>query len=342
MTTDNVDKKREFILGELNTLARKEISREGAKIICPFHADTNPSGNVNLDVDEARAPLGWFRCWSCQHSCSWTELADRLGLRKFSSKKNTAEDYVDPSRYRKGLLDDEGLDEAGGDSTTEDGFEDDFKDLQFFDFQQEDWRTIPVKSLQKLGCKFCYQSRNDTFYIWMPVYINKELQGYVKAHLEKPEPRIRRDRNGKEYEVKLPSYINAPGKWSQSYGLLFFDYAVKLMRRKELSTIVLCEGPRDAIRLLRNGIPAIAVLGASNWNEKKRFQLEKAGADNLILFMDGDDAGKAATKKIYKDVRQHFNTKYMSLWKHTAKNGDKWDPFSCPKRFIAQVKKNLI
>jgi 5S rRNA maturation endonuclease (ribonuclease M5) len=332
----SVDKKREFIVGELNILGRKEIDRFGAKIVCPFHSDTNPSMNVNLDLEEKSAPLGWARCWSCKTSVPWDTLADKLGFRKYTNTKKEAEDYVDPARYREGLLsnNDDENDEDGGQAA----FKRELDDLQFFEFQQEEWRDLPTDLLTKVGCKFCYKEYNDSFYIWMPVYVNKELRGYVKAELEKPEPVVKRDKKGKEYLETPPSYINASGKWSKIYGLLFYDYAVRLMRRKGLKTLILCEGPRDALRLLRYGIPAIAVLGAGNWNEQKRFQLEKTGAENIIIFMDGDEAGKAATKSIYKDIKNYFSTRYVSLWKHSKD----LDPFNCPKKFLIQVKRSLI
>lgn len=349
------DKEREFLIGELNTLTRKEIERFGAKIVCPFHGDTNPSGNVNLDPEERNAPLGWFRCWSCKTSVPWSKLADTLGFRKYTNDKRAADDYVDPTKYRDGLM---SQDEEEGSEDDSEAFQRDLTDLQFFEFQQDEWRDVPTALLTRVGCKFAYKAYNDAFYIWMPVLIDGELKGYVKAELEKPQPVTKRDRAGEEYEETGPSYINAPGKWSKVYGLLFYDYAVKLMRRKGLKTLVLCEGPRDSLRLLRYGIPAMSVLGAGNWNEKKRFQLEKTGAENLIIFMDGDDAGKAATKAIYKDVRKHFNTKYMSLWKHAVpvltkkgkpKLDDKgepvlleYDPFNCPMKYLSQVKKNLV
>ena len=101
------DKKREFLIGELNTLARKEIEKFGAKIVFPYHNDTNPSGNVNLDPEEKSSPLGWFRCWSCKTSCSWDKLAETLGFRKYTNDKKAAEDYVDPTKYRDGLFSDE-------------------------------------------------------------------------------------------------------------------------------------------------------------------------------------------------------------------------------------------
>lgn len=349
------DKEREFLIGELTTLNRKEIERFGAKIVCPYHADSNPSGNVNLDAEEKNAPLGWFRCWSCKESVPWSKLAETLGLRLYNNDKKKSGDYVNPSRYKEGLL---SQDDDEDDDESSEAFRQELDSLQFFDFQQEEWREVPTTLLKKVGCKFAYKDYNDSFYIWMPVLIQGELRGYVKAELEKPEPIVKVGKDGEAYLEKMPSYVNAKGKWSKEYGLLFYDYAVRLMKRKGLTTIVLCEGPRDALRMLRYGIPAMSVLGAGNWNEQKRFQLEKTGADNLIIFMDGDDAGKAATKAIYKDVRKHFSTRYMSLWKHSKpvlnKRGKpsfdekgnpkliEYDPGNCPMKFLSQVKRNLI
>jgi 5S rRNA maturation endonuclease (ribonuclease M5) len=254
------------------------------------------------------------------------------------------EDYVDPKRFKDELLDAE--------ATEETGFERELnEDLTFFEFQQEEWRGVKRELLEKTGCRLCYLDRTGEFYVWMPVMVQGEMKGYVKACLEKPE--------------EGPSYINASGKWSGQYGFLFYDYAVELAMRKGLNTVVLVEGPRDALRLLRYGIPAMAVLGALNWNEEKRYVLEQSGIENLILFFDGDDAGIAATKGIYKSVKTCFNIrKVMKLWrlrvprisKKTGKQKRKkladgnyrllWDneldPGNCPLKHLRTVRDALV
>jgi 5S rRNA maturation endonuclease (ribonuclease M5) len=338
------ESKRQKMIDELASVKNKRMSKTRATIVCPFHPDRNPSATVNLDLDNQRVPLGWFNCFACRKSVPWNTLAQTLGLKTIGKGKKNADDYVDPKRFKDELLDAE--------ATEETGFERELnEDLTFFEFQQEEWRGVKRELLEKTGCRLCYLDRTGEFYVWMPVMVQGEMKGYVKACLEKPE--------------EGPSYINASGKWSGQYGFLFYDYAVELAMRKGLNTVVLVEGPRDALRLLRYGIPAMAVLGALNWNEEKRYVLEQSGIENLILFFDGDDAGIAATKGIYKSVKTCFNIrKVMKLWrlrvprisKKTGKQKRKkladgnyrllWDneldPGNCPLKHLRTVRDALV
>ena len=328
---------KQLIVDELQSVPKKRMMKNKAMVLCPFHPDKNPSATINLDETQTKAPLGWFRCFGCRASVPWNNYAATVGLKAVGkAKKDTADDYVNPERFQDELL---------GEEESEDIDFEKRDPLEFFDFQTDEWRGIPTKILKRVGARLAYSDRTGNFYAWLPVYIKGELKGYVKAELEKPE------------DPSRPSYINAPGGWSNAYGLLFYDYAVKLMNRLGVRTIVLCEGPRDALRLLRYKIPAVAVLGAINWSEEKRFLLEQAGAQRVIIFMDGDDAGIEATKVIYKHLRGYFELKYMKLWKYRVprmKKGKQeykvvnkkkvllWDneldPFTCPKSLLLKVK----
>lgn len=309
--------KRLFLKQELEKLPQYEFVNDdmGCKVVCLFHNDTNPSGNINLDPYEERAPIGWFRCWSCGTSVPWADFAAKAGLRPIDGTRKSSDDYLDPSDSRDRLF-----------AAEQAMYEHELKALEFFDFPMEEWRSVPTRVLTKLGCKYAFLDRTGKFYVWFPVMIEGDLKGYVKGELEKSD------------DPKALSYINAPGKWSHEFGLLYYDFAIKMMRRKGLKTIVLCEGPRDSIRLLRHGIPAMSVLGALNFGESKRFLLEKADIDNVIIFMDGDDAGKRATKLVYRVIKEHFNTRFIKLWDIEP---DK-DPFNCSNRVIRLVKKALV
>jgi 5S rRNA maturation endonuclease (ribonuclease M5) len=339
---------REKIIDELSTLPNVRMSQDKAMICCPFHADKTPSAKINLDIT-APAPMGWFNCFgaSCKKSAPWNTVASALGLRKFGKSKKSADDYIDPGRFKDELI---GEDDEDHDTSTA-GFQQELASMEFFDFSQEEWRGVPVSLLRRVGAKLVYLDRTGDFYVWLPVNINNQLKGYVKATLEKAP-------SGET------SYINAKGGWSREFGLLFYDYALRLMKRKGLDTVVLVEGPRDALRLLRYGIPAMAVLGAINWDDNKRYVLEQSGVSNVILFLDGDDAGLTATKKIYKSVKMHFNVlKVMKLWKYRTPRIDPetgeqafkivaedkkillWDneqdPGNCDKKFLIKVRDAL-
>lgn len=333
--------KRDHIVNELSSLPVRNFKGTRVEVVCPFHPDTKPSGTVNIDELGQRAPLGWFKCWACPASASWDKYSEAVGLRPFKKgSRKSSKDYMQAARFAEELL----KEEPEAKSIKRQN-----RDLKRLDFPFDEWREVPVRVLQKLGCEYVYDPDKERNFVWMPVNILGELRGFVRAEITKPD--------------EGPSYVNAKGTWSRKYGLLFYDYAVRLMHKKGLSTIVLVEGPRDVIRMLRNGIPAMAVLGAENWDEEKRFTLEQAdGIQNLILFFDGDDAGIRATKKIYKSVKQHFNTKYMSLWKYRRprldENGEQefkemgnglkrllWDneldPFKAPQKIINKVKSAL-
>jgi hypothetical protein len=280
--------RRQKMIDELASVKNKNMSKARATIVCPYHPDRNPSATVNLDLDNQRVPLGWFNCFACRKSVPWNTLAQTLGLKTFGKGKKNADDYVDPKRFKDELLDDT-AEEGDAKQARE------MEELTFFDFQQPEWRGVQTSLLEKVGARLCYLDRTGEFYVWMPVMVLGEQKGYVKGCLEKP--------------AEGPSYFNAPGKWSAQYGFLFYDYAVELAMRKGLNTVVLVEGPRY-------GIPAMAVLGALNWSEEKRYTLEQSGIENLVLFFDGDDAGLAATKAIHKSVKTCFNIKkVMKLWK---------------------------
>lgn len=340
------DRFKSHILGELSKLAKRKVSRNSAMVVCPFHNDRSPSGGVNLDETERKAPLGWFRCFGCKTSVPWNNYAEAAGLQTFKcAAKKKSSDYLDPKRVADELLDE--------DDTTN-PFDYELSKLKFKKrFPFDTWREVKVPLLEKLGCRYVYSEYFEEYYVWMPVNVQGVLRGYVKARIEKPKN-------------KQPSYVNAKGNWAAKYGLLFFDAAVSMMKRRKLKTLVLCEGPRDALRLLGLGIPACAVLGASNWDDDKRFILETlVSLERVIVFMDGDDAGIEATKLIKKNLRGHFDVKHVSLWKYRVpklcpKTGrqafkvlgpskvkkllweNELDPFTAPKSILKIVKQALV
>ncbi len=315
-----------FIEDELDALdIPKRKSGRSYFIRCPFHDDRTPSGGVNLDTSKT-VPLGWFSCFGCGKSVSWNTLAGTLGLKQLKKRSQievTSGDYADPARAREALLGTGSEEDA-----TDREIERDNKRLTFFEFPPEltKWRGFKTDFLASLGCKYAfYEGRDDEgeFIIWIPCVVNERVVGHVKAYLEKVEDR--------------PSYKNSLGSWSRTKGLLFFDSALQMMHEQGHKTIVLCEGPRDALRCLRFGIPAMCILGTQSWSDQKRLLLEQSDAENLILFMDGDKPGKKATRMLVKSIKGYFNFKYMNLWKHERG----WDPGNCPKRFLRRVKNAL-
>ena len=344
----NADDRVRLVREELNTLPgpKRDLGNKFL-ICCPYHNDRNPSGIIGLDVNEREGPVGYFHCFGCGKNVKWNDLATHLNLRPFvKPKKLEMSHFPNPKDSR---------DEFFGSRSELLKFPE-LDELEFKKkFPFDTWRSVDVNLLEKVGARYIlHREWNNMPFVWLPVNIQGKLRGYVKAKIEKPKD-------------DKPSYLNAKAadgvNWSRKWGLLYFDYAIKLMKKQKLHTMVLCEGPRDSLRYLKRKIPAVSVLGALNWSTNKRELLEDAGVEKLILSFDGDDAGLMATRAVYKNTRHFFDTKYLALWNDREPKLDKkgkqmtkelgngkhkklWtnelDPFNMPERFVDIVAGELV
>lgn len=293
-------------------------------ILCPWHAEKTPSGQV-FHGSGTRNP-GYFRCLGCGKKTPWNDLAVATGMQPFgrvepkdtySTPLSIGDDEDDPIKFELHPLP-----------------------------KNKTWRTMDTNFLRKVGVKMML-TEFGTRMLWLPVFINGEERGFIKARLKK-------DPTGER-----PSYINKKGPWSKTHGLFPFDYSIKLMREMGSKTMVLVEGPRDALRLLSLGIPALSILGTNTWTQRKATLLELYGVERVLLMMDGDDAGIAATEKIAPEIRGLMTLTTIKLWrvknnpyyeyeKITDLEGKKafksklWDPGNCPEHVLLRLKKKYF
>lgn len=324
---------------------RAEIDKiQGAKrvnprytfILCPFHNEKSPSARIWHDN-------GRFQCYGCGTKKKWNELAAVLNLQQFGKDAVKLESQTVPKtnldRF-SGLLDTKG-------SNTE--------ELRLYElesqqamlhagFSSRKWRGFDFDFLSEVGIRLAKVVETGRYYMYLPVTIKGKLRGYIKAQIQKPR------------DKKIPSYINSKGSWSRTVGLFGYDYAVELMKKNGWKTLVLVEGPRDALRLLRFGIPAVCILGTHSWGQKKLRLLEFSGAERIVLMFDGDKAGRIATKliksglnlsgeKVAEPLNSVFQVKVVRLWLAEIPEGfndSKYDPGNCPADILRQVQKLII
>lgn len=310
---------RELVQQQISLVPKVKMKYDMAMIPCPFHSDINPSCAVYFKSSQSH-PGSWY-CFGCGAHGLWNELAEALGLEQFDSKPK--------DRYTRPVS-----------VTLEDYSSDEklvFKSLP----KNKTWRGISTDLLIDVGCKLCkvkYSSGqiSDSF-IYMPVNINGQTEGYIKARLKK--------------DPNKPSYINKKGNWAKSKGLFPFDYSISKMTSHK--AMVLVEGQRDALRLLQNGIPALCIMGTHNWNDEKSMLLEIHGVKKAIIFLDGDDAGISGTKLLYPSLKKYIpNVQVIKLWswpdspylkyrdkKEALAHGlEHWDPFNCPQEILDEIK----
>lgn len=304
-------------------------------VICPFHSEKTPSARIFVGEDTKNP--GFLKCYGCGGSGSWDKIAPLLGLKPYKKGKPEVE-YANLN-----LLPSEDVDERTSDDSNFVMEKMTFKDLP----KGKKWRGIKTSLLIKMGAKICQIDSKEYGLLkprlWLPVHINGELRGYIKARFRK--------------DPDYPSYINAKGPWSRTHGLFPFDPAIELMRELDSKTVVLVEGQRDALRLIEAGIPAMCILGTQSWSDTKAKLLELAGVRRLILLLDGDCAGREATKLLKPKIETMFKVVALKLWSmegspyvqfkdeeypsKAAKKADVtlWDPGCMPEWIIKRIKR---
>lgn len=158
------------------------------------------------------------------------------------------------------------------------------------------WRTIKGSTIAGVNGLLFIDKHTDRDMLCLPVSNPEgELDGYVKANI---------------IPTDGLNYINATGM-SSTKSLMFADISSNMIRelhaidhKQEFARLAfISEGPRDALNPLQYGYPSVGNLGAYNsWHKDKVNILLSIGIDLLIVCMDSDEAGDAATQAILSDT----------------------------------------
>ena len=324
------------VKSQLPRLGKKMRPSERYTMIqCPFHNDNTPSGRVSHNSDFPRS-IGFFKCMGCGEQMGWNEFADRTGLEGFKLQEEGRVPDLNRDYFDEEML---GTKEKA--EEPHELFPLDKKAATKLGLSKTSWRGFSFAYLRSIGGQTIYVTEKGRLYIYLPVFVQSQLRGYIKALPKKIKD--------------FPGYLNAPGRWSHEFGLFMYDESVMLMERLGLTTMVLVEGPRDAMRLHRAGIPAVAILGTQSWSTMKVRLLEAAGVEHCVLCTDGDVAGRQASKLLYSGVRklqdrseqiaaplsETFNTFRFPIEDYKIDPEDekeKIDPFSMPDQAVEDLR----
>lgn len=295
----------------LNQLRRVNGQTKAGKffIKCPLgtHSDSTPSLGITTN-ESGRYPVGTWYCFGCGKSGAWNELAQKLGLRAVDvNNKNThTKHYLHVTELAVYQDVEEMLQVCWPKSNL------------VRQWPDEEWRTIPTQLLQKYGCRCIFDPAAKDYGVVMPVVVGGEMVGGVKATWEKSKV----------------SYVTSPGPWVKESGLLGYDdlpYG---------QPMVLVEGPRDRWRLLREGVPAAAILGALQWTQAKANLVAAKNPPRVLLFFDGDAAGEKARDMIYTSLRKTgLEVKYVDAARLSEEAGQKIDPANCDEGTVEKVRR---
>lgn len=290
-------------------------------VLCPFHSERSPSCSINLGRG-GNIGVGTFFCFGCGEHGHWNKFAAATNLPRLKNYQSFERDSKDSSlRFMQKQM------ELMGQSN---------RSIQrLFDEVgnavipwpiERPWRSYSGKLIRRIG-GYCYNDPNyDELMLVLPVYINGKYRGGVRAFFEKQD-------NGL-------SYLTLKGDWVKSYGLLGFDY----VQKKSLwgaRAVVVVEGPRDWLRLIRNKIPAVAILGAKMMDDKKMTLLASLGVKKVFACPDNDRAGKSMASMVEKYAKAAgLKFEYLRLPAEKDKDGKliKMDPDNAPVSIIKEIK----
>lgn len=316
------DSNRDIVLAELEKYGgqQKSTGNGWIMVVCPFHDDSNPSCGVRV----AGENIGFFNCFSCDEGRGpWNKFAEKTGLRTINewNKTQSLDDSLISEELEDSLLGDTGIT---------------FKQVMKRMHHPEampwpsnmEWRGFPGWLLNKVGAHIVNDKHNDSVAVLFPVKISGKVRGGVKAIYEKKHK-------------KQLSYINMKGAWVQKYGLFPFMYAKKLIEKQKLRFIVVVEGPRDALRLCLNNIPAVCVLGAKNVTKTKMLFIESLELDAIYVMPDNDEGGEVFWKNVKANCTN--KPKKISLPKDVDECGNliKMDPGEMPKKVLKRLVRML-
>jgi len=310
----------EMMKAELKKLGEVKESHNNYVVLCPFHNEDTPSFNVNVDPSNRRVPLGHGHCFGCGASKKWNQIAEALNLRKIDEKgMSEATAYVRPSDKRlkdKLLGNKEGL-------TINKLAELLGVRMPIALHESENWRGFSAKTLTKIGVVVGVDDYDNKALV-MPVIVDGIIEGGIKALWYKPSSK------------KMPKYKNLEGEWAKHSGLFPYDYIKKAVKKK--GYIVLVEGARDALRLIRRGVPALAILGTQTWSQEKRNLVLQLNPEKVVIMMDCDDAGIKATNAIAKDLKGKIDRQIIPMKKYAEKYKIlDLDPGNCPSKLLTKI-----
>lgn len=208
-------------------------------------------------------------------------------------------------------------------------------------YPYSDWRGISGGTVHRAeGIMAMGRGRSrDEVKLYFPVCRDMdgryaETVGVVQADMEKT------GRRGS-------GYILLGGSRVKDEGLFPLAAATEELGTGRYSALVLVEGPRDALRLIQDGVPALSILSTTQWSEKKAATVawlcRRSGVRPVVM-MDGDGAGDKARRRLVADLGGIPGTDpaYIDMVRLAGRLGkDDLDPANAPDSLVRSIRRRV-
>ena len=274
-----------------------ELKKSGREFVtrCPWHDDRRPS----LSVSPSRNRVHCYVCDKGTDAIGW--IQDRQGL-------SFQEAVLELARRT-------GVSVAEGDPEAQARFEQEWRERRQLMAQRTEQRTqfhqALLQQLEQGGGGADYlQTRGispETARTWQLGFAGGRLTIPLNDAAGQTVGFCGRATGNQE-----PKYRNSTGDLLfQRNGLVFgLDQAAEVIRKQ--GTALLVEGPLDVIQLHQAGFcNAVACLGTSV-SELQLQLLRRQGMKHLLIALDGDSAGQAATERLVEQLQTQLTSGGLS------------------------------
>ena len=321
-------------LERLKTLLKEQggyrvaVNGNRAMVCCPFHADPTPSCSLNFDPDSTY--VGSYYCFGCGAHGSWAKFARQAAHVHGWSLPETA---LEHARLLVSLKPLEPLVIMRQAETIDQWLLQNYPVSIRWDKLKNPpgWRGFSASTMIMVDT-WMVQSYNpkDQQKALMP-FFPVTINGY-------PYGGVRADFFDKLYLNTKTADSNSRG-WRSTHGLLFYDVARKMLDLQN-PFVCLCEGVRDALRLIEAGVPAVAMLGTQGWSKEKSLLLIDLvstlyAVGSIFLVFDTDVAGQQATLHV-KASLQADGVSVVAVGLPSP-NGQKVDVFDLPPHYLQEL-----
>lgn len=287
---------------------RVKLTRSGKKWrgLCPFHAEKSPSFYVDSE-------LQLFHCFGCKKGgdlFAWVMEAEALDFRaalemlaaRTGVELSKTPGKVDDTKRRLEIMEETGLffrdafrkNEAAQAYAASRGLDDATLDTWQVGYAPASEYALGtflkskkflLKECEELGLLTVTGSGYLDFFRNRLMFPIRDEQGRLVGF------------SGRSMDGTDPKYINSRESAMFSKGSTLFGLHQARPLLRESRKAVLVEGQMDAIACSRAGVPACAPLGTAL--TENQAQKLKRFADEVVVFYDGDSAGRTAAEKAF-------------------------------------------
>lgn len=244
--------------------------------------EKNPDCHINLDDNNKHVPYGGFHCFACGAAGAFVRFVALC----FSSSTDYASNW---------LIKNYGV--ASG---------------EFFDLGDDIKIPVPHKTvITRLD-----KSSLDTYQSWCPYLAKRKLDRDICEKFHVKYDTFHRQVVFPIYDINDNLVMLARRNIDNKFFHMDKNidkpvYALNIIKKNNVKTCMIVEGPIDCLSCWSNGIPAIATLGSVS--EEQIAQINASGITSLYLAFDNDSAGHKFTKYVEAKLNNTIMTTQIKL-----------------------------